>query len=185
MGTLREKIDVKCPSYYLIHHAERYFTVHRRGQTPGTLSLTVDMPKVGLPGKVQACHEVRMRYEISEGADGHGLINLTWDPDDRFVPRFAGTLSGESLQDGNSRLTLAGKYDPPLGPVGAVFDGILVTGLLRPQLTPSCTTLSNSSNRIIKWRRLRRLPRLRKNKQHRAPCWLTSVSSGDAEAAST
>ena len=125
MGTLREKIDVKCPSYYLIHHAERYFTVHRRGQTPGTFSLTVDMPKVGLPGKVQACHEVRMCYEISEGADGHGLINLTWDPDDRFVPRFAGTLSGESLQDGNSRLTLAGKYDPPFGPVGVVFDAML------------------------------------------------------------
>ncbi len=36
-----------------------------------------------------------MCYEISEGADGQGLINLTWDPDDRFVPRFAGTLSGE------------------------------------------------------------------------------------------
>ncbi len=125
MGTLREQIDVNCPSYYLIHHAERYFTVHRRGQTPGTLSLTVDMPKVGVPAKVQARHEVRMRYEISEGADGHRLINLTWDPDDRFVPRFAGILSGESLTDGESRLTLAGKYDPPFGPVGAVFDAIL------------------------------------------------------------
>jgi hypothetical protein len=125
MATLREQIDVKCPSYYLIHHAERYFTVHRRGQTPGTFSLTVDMTKAGLPGKVQARHDVRMRYEISDGADGHGLINLTWDPDDRFVPTFAGTLSGESLDDGKSRLALAGKYDPPFGPVGALFDAIL------------------------------------------------------------
>ena len=34
-------------------------------------------------------------------------------------------LSGEILEDGNSRLTLAGKYGAPLGPVGAVFDAIL------------------------------------------------------------
>ncbi len=125
MGTLREHIDVKCPCYYLIHHVERYFTVHRRGQTPGTFSLTVDTPKVGLPGKVQARHDVRMRYEIAKRADGQDVIDLTWDPDDRFVPRFTGALSGKSLEDGKSRLTLAGKYDAPFGPIGAVFDAIL------------------------------------------------------------
>lgn len=125
MGTLREHVDVKCPCYFLIHHAERYFTVHRRGQTPGTFSLTVDMRKAGLPGKVQARHDVRMRYKISEGAGTQRSIDLTWDPDDRFVPRFTGALSGEILEDGESRLTLAGKYDAPFGPVGAIFDAIL------------------------------------------------------------
>src|SRR5579875_1283332 len=68
MSTLREHIDVKCPRYYLIHHAKRYFTVHRSGQAPGTFSLAVDMSKVGLPGNVQARHDVRMRYEISKEA---------------------------------------------------------------------------------------------------------------------
>ncbi len=125
MGTLREQIDVKCSHYYLIHHAERYFTVHRRGQTPGTFTLTVDTSKVGLPGKVQARHDVRIHYELSQGADGHAVINLTWDPDDRFVPKYTGVLSGAILEDGSSRLTLAGKYGVPLGPVGAVFDAIL------------------------------------------------------------
>jgi hypothetical protein len=125
MGKLREQIDVNCPHYYLIHHAERYFTVRRQGQTPGTFTLTVDMPKVGLPGNVQARHDVRMRYEISKGSDDQDVINLTWDPDDRFVPKFTGALTGESLDDGKSRLTLTGKYDAPFGPVGAVFDAIL------------------------------------------------------------
>jgi hypothetical protein len=125
MGKLREQIDVDCPHYYLIHHAQRYFTVRRQGQPPGTLSLTVDTPKVGLPGNVQARHEVRMRYEISKGSDGQDVIKLTWDPHDRFVPKFTGTLSGESLDDGKSRLTLAGTYQAPFGPVGAVFDAIL------------------------------------------------------------
>lgn len=125
MGTLREHIDVKCPHYYLIHHAERYFTVHRSGQTPGTFSLAVDTSKVGLPGKVQARHDVRMRYEISKDANGQPLIALTWDPDDRFVPKFSGALSGELSEDGKARLTLEGTYDAPLGPVGAVFDAVL------------------------------------------------------------
>lgn len=125
MGTLREQIDVKCSHYYLIRHAERYFTVHHRGQTPGTFALTVDMSKVGLPGKVQARHDVRIHYELSQGADAQAVINLTWEPDDRFVPKYTGVLSGEILEDGSSRLTLAGKYEAPLGPVGAVFDAIL------------------------------------------------------------
>jgi len=79
MGTLREEIDIICPPHYLIHHVVRYFTVHRRDQTSGTFSLTVDMSKVGLPGKVQARHDVRMRYKISKGANLQGHIVLTWD----------------------------------------------------------------------------------------------------------
>ncbi|MGA8533073.1 MAG: SRPBCC family protein [Candidatus Tumulicola sp.] len=125
MSTLKESIDVNCPAHYLIHHAERYLTVYRRDQTPGTFSLVVDMSKVGLPGKVKARHDVQMRYKISEEADHREVIALTWDPDDRFVPKFAGVLSGERLEGGGSRLTLAGEYDVPLGRLGIAFDVIL------------------------------------------------------------
>lgn len=125
MGTLREEIDVKCPPHYLIHHVVRYFMVHRRDQTSGTFSLTVDISKVGLPGKVQARHDVRMRYKIAKGANLQDEIILTWDPDDRFVPKFAGALSGKRLESGESRLTLGGQYNAPFGPMGAVFDVIL------------------------------------------------------------
>ena len=50
---------------------------------------------------------------------------MTWDPDDRFVPKFAGALSGERVEAGGSRLTLEGRYDAPFGAAGAVFDAIL------------------------------------------------------------
>jgi hypothetical protein len=66
-----------------------------------------------------------MRYKTLEGADDQRTIDLTWDPDDRLVPRFTGVLSAEILEDGKSRLTLTGKYDAPFGPVGAIFDAIL------------------------------------------------------------
>jgi len=125
MSRLSEYIDVQCPFHYLTHHAERYFTVHRRDQKPGIFSLTIDLSDVGFPGKVQARHDVHMHYTIRKDAEKHDVIDLRWDPDDRFVPTFDGTLSGERLDGGNSRLRLAGTYDAPLGRVGVVFDAIL------------------------------------------------------------
>ncbi len=125
MTLLSEHADVRCPHHEVIHHAERYFTVHRRGRTPGTFALTVDLSTAGLPGKIQASHDVRVNYAIRRGPDGQEGIALAWDPDDRFVPHFDGMLSGDRLVDGKSRLTLSGKYTAPLGAVGAVFDAVL------------------------------------------------------------
>ena len=125
MTTLTEHVDVKCPHHEILHHAERYFTVHRRGQTPGTFPLTVDLSSVGLPAKIQARHDVKISYAIQKGPDGHDAIALTWDPGDRFVPQFTGLLTGDRLVDGKSRVTLSGSYTAPLGPVGAVFDAVL------------------------------------------------------------
>ncbi len=125
MANLTERIDVKCPHHFLMRHTERYFAVHRRDQTPGTFGLTVDMSRVGLPGKVQARHDVRMSYRILKDAAGHDVIDLTWDPDDRFVPSFAGSLSGERRDDGYSGLSLAGTYEAPFGAIGAMFDAVL------------------------------------------------------------
>ena len=125
MSTLREHVEVKCAYHYLIHHAERYFSVHRRNQTPGTFSLAVDMSKVGFPGKIQARHDVRIRYEVRERGENQKAIALSWDPDDRFVPTFVGELYGERRDGGMSGLTLAGSYDVPMGRLGAVFDAVL------------------------------------------------------------
>lgn len=125
MTMLRERVEVKCAYHYLIHHAERYFTVHRRNQVPGTFGLTVDMSKVGLPGKTQARHDVRIRYEARERAEGRKAVALSWDPDDRFVPTFVGELYGEPLEGGMACLILVGSYEAPMGRLGAVFDAVL------------------------------------------------------------
>jgi hypothetical protein len=125
MSTLREEIDVACPFHFLMHHAERYFSVHRRGQTPGTFTLAVDVAKIGLPAKVRAQHDVRIKIAKRKSPEGADTIELNWDPDDRYVPAFAGLLAGERLQEGGSRLVLSGAYQAPLGSWGAVFDSVL------------------------------------------------------------
>ena len=125
MSTLKEHVEVACPFHYLIHHVERYFTVHRRGRTPGTFTLTLDVAKIGLPAEIQAQHDVRMQYSIRKNAQPGDVIALTWDPDDRFLPSFDGELHGEQLRPGAAKLVLAGRYDAPMGALGAVFDAVL------------------------------------------------------------
>ena len=125
MSKLQEHVDIACPFHYLIHHVQRYFTVHRRGRTPGSFTLTLDVAKIGLPAKVQAQHEVRMQYAVRKDAQHGEVIALSWDPDDRFMPTFEGELHGEQRPPGGSKLVLAGSYNAPMGPVGAVFDALL------------------------------------------------------------
>jgi hypothetical protein len=125
MSNVRETLNVRCPFHEIIHHAERYFSVHRRGQSPGMFNLNVDMSRVGLPGNVQARHDVHVRYKVSKAEGKPDTILLTWDPDDRFVPTFNGTIAGARLERGETALTLEGEYDAPFGVAGAVFDAVL------------------------------------------------------------
>lgn len=125
MTKLTETIEVACPNHYVMHHAQRYFAVHRRDVTPGTISLRVDLSSLKLPGTAQARHDVRVAHTLLHEPGRSDRLHLAWDPDDKTVPRFAGTLSGEEAGDGKSLLTLDGGYEPPLGLAGAAFDAIV------------------------------------------------------------
>src|SRR5579871_172023 len=125
MSNLKETISVKCPRHYIMHHAQRYFTVHRRDVTPGTIALWVDLSSLKLPGATRARHDVRVEQQLVQSPGGPGTLNLSWDPGDATVPRFAGTLDSAEGDDGNTTLTLEGRYEPPLGVVGAAFDAVV------------------------------------------------------------
>jgi hypothetical protein len=125
MSNLRESIDVECPTFYAMRHAERFFALRRRDHTPGMLTLRVDFSSLKLPGTSEARHEVRVKHELSE-KDGAKKLALSWDPQDRSVPQFAGTLCAGEKDPGSTTLTLEGTYTPPLGVAGAAFD--LVAG---------------------------------------------------------
>jgi len=125
VSNLKETIEVECPTFYAMHHAERFFTVHRRDQTPGTLTLRIDLSSLKFPGTGQARHDVRVTHELVE-EQGKKKLALSWDPEDQTVPRFTGTLAASEKDGGKTTFTLDGTYTPPLGVAGAAFD--LVVG---------------------------------------------------------
>ena len=111
--------------HYVMQHVLRFFTVRRRDVAPGTISLHVDLSNLNLPGSAQARHTVSVRHALLAEPGTPGVLELSWDPEDRTVPSFKGTLRCEG-GDGKSALALEGAYKPPLGVAGAVFD--LVVG---------------------------------------------------------
>ncbi len=125
MSELKESIDAECSTFYALHHAERFFVVHRRDVTPGVITLRIDLSRLGLPGSSQARHEVRVTHDLSEEL-GKKVLRLSWDPEDETVPRFSGTLRSSEKGPGTTTLTLEGTYTPPLGIAGKAFD--LVVG---------------------------------------------------------
>ena len=124
MSNLKESIDVECPTFYAMHHAERFFTVHRRDHQPGMLTLRVDLSSLKVPGSSQARHDVHVKHELVE-EQGKSKLALSWDPEDQTVPRFTGTLTSSEKETGKTTLTLDGTYTPPLGVAGAAFDLIV------------------------------------------------------------
>ncbi len=125
MSSIKESVEVECPTHYVMQHALRFFTVRRRDVAPGTISLRVDLSNLSLPGSSQARHTVSVRHDLVAEPGTPGVLELSWDPEDRTVPSFKGTLRCEG-GDGRSVLALEGEYKPPLGVAGAVFD--LVVG---------------------------------------------------------
>jgi hypothetical protein len=125
LRTITETIEVSCPSYYALRHAERYFSIRRRGVAPDTISLHVDFSRLKLPGATEARHDVLVKHELSGKPGEDQELRLSWDPDDAVVPSFVGTLRC-SEAGGKAMLTLNGAYKPPLGAAGAAFD--LVAG---------------------------------------------------------
>jgi hypothetical protein len=125
MSNLKETIEAQCPTFYALHHVERFFTVARRDRVPGTLTLRLDLSSLKLPGSSQASHTVKVKHEIA-GEEGARRLVLAWDPRDQSVPRFEGTLSCAPAEPGKTIITLEGTYTPPLGVAGKAFD--LVVG---------------------------------------------------------
>ena len=126
MSKVKETTSVDCPLHEIMYYAERYFSVHRRGQEPGVFTLSVDSADLQIPGHVQARHDVKIAYEVKKATgDQPDAIALAWDPKDAVVPKFAGALHAERSESAHSILILEGEYRPPFGVVGAAFDAVL------------------------------------------------------------
>jgi len=80
--------------------------------------------EVGTDAKIRAS---RVTEEISGQGERIMRVELTWTAAERSMlfPSMDAVLVAHALSSGETRLELAGRYHPPLGPVGGAFDVLL------------------------------------------------------------
>jgi hypothetical protein len=130
MATIKEQVEVHCPYVRALHYVDAYlahlgWSEHARSVM---LRLRVPVgPRVGVQGLAL---DKGVIATLSRSPKHHALedrIGVTWQPDvdGEPFPRFDGALSLEAATPKASILTLAGKYEPPLGGAGKLFDAAL------------------------------------------------------------
>ncbi len=129
MSRIRERIYVRCPFGKAPSYLNFYLDeLARHGSSDGSiLRLVVPLAELGLgiPGGAELAHNVIAHF-VPTDDDSFGLQQtaVDWEPDGGGpFPKFAGFLTIETDEDyGTCSLLLEGVYEPPLGPVGLVFD---------------------------------------------------------------
>ena len=132
MSKIRERIYVRCPfgkapsylNYYLDELA-------RQGGADGSiLRLAAPVAELGLgmPGGAELAHDVIAHFAaVDDDTFGLQQTAVDWEPAGGGpFPKFVGFLTIETDEDfGTCSLLLEGAYEPPLGPIGVVFDAAL------------------------------------------------------------
>ena len=122
VSNVNEAIDVECAPLNAMHHVERFFSIARRNHIPGRLMLRLNLTSLKLPGAAR--HKVRVRHALVEGPV-HKKIALTWEPEDRVIPRFTGRLTAAEKDDAVTTLTIEGRPSAHKGVALAAFDVII------------------------------------------------------------
>jgi len=132
MTNIRERIYVRCPFGKAPAYLRSYLDelAKQSGADGSLLRLVVPVKDLGLgiPGGAQLAHDVVAHFvAVDDDAFGIQRTAVDWKPEGGGpFPKFAGFLTVETDEDyGSCSLLLEGEYEPPLGPVGAVFDAAL------------------------------------------------------------
>lgn len=124
MSKIYQAIYVDCPPQraqaYLLSHFENARRHHGRAKL--TLSATL-----GSKAGTHVTVERDATATFAPSTDAGGLeyqVQIEWKPaTNEPLPNFEGTFRVQWDEEyGRCRLVLEGEYDPPLGPVGRVFD---------------------------------------------------------------
>jgi hypothetical protein len=97
------------------------------GDAEGTIHLRLHAPLAGADADGRPTIEKTARARVhAQRVSGRRLIAISWEPEGGGpFPSFDGTLSAEPVDDEHCRLRIVGRYAPPGGPAGALFDAAL------------------------------------------------------------
>jgi hypothetical protein len=66
-----------------------------------------------------------VHYDVGDGARGQNELHFTWSARSRLLPNLSGILQFAIASYKETRIVLAGTYEPPLGPLGSIFDAVI------------------------------------------------------------
>jgi hypothetical protein len=94
---------------------------------------------------------VRMVFErrpdAHEVGRPHDAVAVHWSAGTHLFPEFHGTLRLRIASVDETRLTLEGKYRPPLGPFGGVFDALIGRRIARATMADLLRRLGDAMER--------------------------------------
>lgn len=127
MSTISERLVVHCPDQEASRHLAAFIADHHVGD--GRVRITLRLP-VGMFADRRSLIERRVvatLYPLRSSSDRHPTYSVTWSPmGGGPFPEFSGALAVEtSPTDDCFGLIVSGRYDPPFGAVGALFDATL------------------------------------------------------------
>lgn len=123
MREIRDFVSVDVPAAQAEQCILAFFEQHRRGDGAIAFPLYVNLDDFGLPGGLKLSRIVDVHVAKHRDAQNlNDVIGVRWDPGEgEPFPSFSGNLAvwSEGLE---TFIELRGKYDPPLGAPGKVFD---------------------------------------------------------------
>ena len=130
MTTIKEHVEVHCPYVRALHYVDTYLAHLGWSEHSHSVMLRLRVP-VGPPvGGQGLALDKGVIATLSRSPQHRALedrIGVAWqaDVEGEPFPRFDGALSLEAASPKASTLTLEGRYDPPLGAAGKLFDAAL------------------------------------------------------------
>ncbi|MDQ6932482.1 MAG: hypothetical protein M3160_04830 [Candidatus Eremiobacteraeota bacterium] len=120
MANIREKVIVNCPFSAVIEYVETFFS--QRHKLPLSALQTI---------RTEVTTEYNVAIDRMDSARRHDALEVSWYPKAHLpLPAFHGILSVRPhFKD--SELALEGSYEPPLGPVGEVFEATIGRNIAR------------------------------------------------------
>jgi hypothetical protein len=96
---------------------------------PIDADVRVPLRTLGIPFAGAISHPVTLSFgihsDLTASEHAHEAIILHWEARSPFLPDFLGTLRFENAAHDRTRLILHGTYEPPLEPLGALFDRLI------------------------------------------------------------
>jgi len=130
MTTIKEHVEVHCPYVRALHYVAAYLAHLGWSEHSQSVSLRLRVPVGPSSEHLGLAIDKGVVATLSRSPQHRVLedrIGVTWQPDvdGEPFPRFDGALSVEAASPKASTLALEGRYEPPLGAAGKIFDAVL------------------------------------------------------------